>query len=157
MRLFLLNLTRRPLVSPLLPERDFDPTSLPSPDEVQSRAQEPVTHLPSPLATPDHLKNNTVPLSPHELLSVTTRRIDTAAEDYLLPKALTPASVKPSLSLIPTLSGPRDWAAEVIYVLRPLVYGRAVNPFSARIGLTVFCQLSFLSLTRRRDVQAIVH
>lgn len=122
MRLFLLNLTRRPLVSPLVPERDIDPTSLPSPDTMQSPTQEPTTHLPSPLLTPDHLKNNTVPLEPHQLLAASTRRSETAAEDYLLPKALTTASVKPSVSLIPTLSGPRDWAAEIIYVLRPLVY-----------------------------------
>jgi peroxin-16 len=132
MRLCLLNMTRRPLVSPLVPERDFDPTSLPSPDEMQSRAQEPTTHLPSPLPTPDHLKNNTVPLLPHELLAATTRRTETAAEEYLLPKALTTASVKPSLSLIPTLSGSRDWAAEVIYALRPLVYGKALGFFVFR-------------------------
>ncbi|KAH6917417.1 peroxisomal membrane protein PEX16 [Coprinopsis sp. MPI-PUGE-AT-0042] len=159
MRLFLLNLTRQPLVSPLVPERDFDPTSLPSPDEVQSASREPATHLPSPLPTPDHLKNNTVPLSPHELLSPTTRRTGTAAEDYLLPKALTTASVKPSLSLLPTLSGARDWAAEVVYVLRPLVYvallasDRKKGRLSNR-AMIVALVMEFLSRSLRRTPPA---
>lgn len=59
------------------------------------------------------------PLPPHSLLTTPS---GSAVEDYLLPKALTTSNVKPSLSLIKTLSGPREWLAEVIYVLRPLAY-----------------------------------
>lgn len=71
--------------------------------------------------TPDHLRNNAVPLPPHPLLA--SAQSDTSAEDYLLPKALTTSSVKPSPSLLRPLSGPRDLIAESIYILRPLVYG----------------------------------
>ncbi|KAG2023638.1 peroxisomal membrane protein PEX16 [Coprinopsis cinerea AmutBmut pab1-1] len=123
LRLFLLKLTRRPLVSPLIPERDFDPATLPPPNpDLQPKASTSATQLPTPLSTPDHLKNNQVPLDPHPLLSTKAERSTTAAEDYLLPKALTTSSIKPSSSLIRNLSGARDWLAEIIYILRPLVY-----------------------------------
>ena len=118
LRLLLLKVTRRPLVSPPIPERDFDPTTLTSafpPTLGPSSPQH------SPPVTPDHLRNNVVPLPPHSLL--TPAQSDTSAEDYLLPKALTTSSVKPSLTLLRSLSGPRDWIAESIYILRPLVYG----------------------------------
>jgi len=48
---------------------------------------------------------------------------DTAVEDFLLPKALTTISVKPSLSLLKTLSAPQEWLAEIVHILRPLIYG----------------------------------
>jgi len=48
---------------------------------------------------------------------------DTAIEDFLLPKALTTISVKPSLSLLKTLSAPQEWLAEIVHILRPLIYG----------------------------------
>jgi len=132
LRLFLLKLTRRPLVSPPIPERDFDPSTLPPTDEpiVPTHAQDasPSGHLPTPITTPDHLKNNRVPLEPHPLLSPSAARSASAVEDYLLPKALNAASVTPAGSLVKTLSSYRDWAAEVIYILRPLIYaGLLVN------------------------------
>ena len=65
-----------------------------------------------------------MPLPPHGLLTdLPQSRSETAAEEYLLQKALTPSSVKPSLSLVQSLYSPQDWLAEVIYILRPLVYG----------------------------------
>ncbi|KAK7064259.1 peroxisomal membrane protein PEX16 [Favolaschia claudopus] len=74
-----------PLLSPPIPEREFDPSTLPAP-----------TDTPSPTIS--------------------------SAEDYLLPKALTPSSVKPSHSLLTPLSSYRDWVAEILYIIRPLVY-----------------------------------
>lgn len=50
-------------------------------------------------------------------------RADTSVEDYLLPKALTTASVRPSLQLVKPFASIQDWIAEVIYTVRPLVYG----------------------------------
>jgi len=115
--MFLLKLTHRPLVSPPIPEREYDPSTDPSPSLTLPDTSPSSSRPP----TPDHLRNNVVPLPPHPILTPT--QAETSAEDYLLPKALTSASVKPSTSLIRTLSGPRDWLAEIIYVARPLIYG----------------------------------
>lgn len=109
------------MISPPIPERDFDPTTLPPSSNTSSPTLAPSSPQHSPPMTPDHLRNNVVPLSPHPLLAST--QSDTSAEDYLLPKALTASSVKPSPSLLRPLSGPRDLIAESIYILRPLVYG----------------------------------
>ena len=83
--------------------------------------------LPSPVHTPEHLKNNHLPLdsNPHSLLSPTSPALsNTSVEDYLLPKALTTASVKISTALVDVLMTPQDWLAEILYILRPLVYGK---------------------------------
>lgn len=50
-------------------------------------------------------------------------RSDTSVEDYLLPKALTTSSVRPSLQLVKPLTSVQEWIAEGIYILRPLIYG----------------------------------
>ncbi|KAF9015126.1 peroxisomal membrane protein PEX16 [Cyathus striatus] len=124
LRILLLRTTRRPLVSPLIPERDFDPNTLPPPSNESSPTLAPSSPSSSPPATPDHLRNNYIPLSPHSLLKSPSSggSVDTSVEDFLLPKALTTSSVKPSLSLIRKLSSPQDWLSELIYILRPLVY-----------------------------------
>ncbi|PPQ82061.1 hypothetical protein CVT25_014602 [Psilocybe cyanescens] len=124
LRLFLLKVTRRPLLSPPIPEREFDPASLPPLSNTSSPTLAPSSPQHSPPMTPDHLRNNLVPLPPHPLL--TPAQANVSAEDYLLPKALTTSSVKPSISLMRTLSGPRDWLAETIYILRPLIYASLV-------------------------------
>lgn len=126
LRLFLLRITRKPLMSPPIPERDFDPTALPpSPaSNGSSPTLAPSSPSSSPPVTPDHLKNNHTALSPHPLLvSPPPSRSESTVEDYLLPKALTSSSVKPSLSLVRTLSAPQEWLSEIVYILRPLVYG----------------------------------
>ncbi|KAJ7103567.1 peroxisomal membrane protein PEX16 [Mycena belliarum] len=123
LRIMLLRITRRPLLSPPIPERDFDPASVPASTDEPSPNIAPSSHSSSPPATPTHLQNNRVPLPPHPLLtSPPPNPTDTSAEDYLLPKALTTSSVKPSHSLLKTLSSHRDWLAEFLYILRPLVY-----------------------------------
>ncbi|KAJ7092689.1 peroxisomal membrane protein PEX16 [Mycena epipterygia] len=123
LRIILLRITRRPLLSPPIPERDFDPTTLPASSDEPSPTIAPSSLSSSPPATPTHLQNNRVPLPPHPLLtSPPPNPTDSSAEDYLLPKALTASSVKPSHSLLKTLSSPRDWLAEMLYILRPLVY-----------------------------------
>ena len=124
LRLFLLKITQQPLVSPPIPERDFDPAVLPPSSTTSSPTLAPSSPQPSHPVTPDHLRNNLVPLPPHPLLS--SAQSDTSAEDYLLPKSLTTSSVKPSLSLVRNLSGLQDWSAELIYILRPLIYGMLV-------------------------------
>jgi peroxin-16 len=74
----------------------------------------------SPPPTPDHLKNNHIPLPLHPLFSGANTEL--SAEDFLLPKAFTLSSVKPALRLVKALSSPLDWISEIIYISRPLVY-----------------------------------
>jgi peroxin-16 len=126
LRLILLRVTRRPLLSPAVPERDIDPAAIPD-SAASSPTLAPSSPPTSPLTTPDHLKNNRVPLPPHSLLTPPppSREPDTSIEDFLLPKALTTASVKPPLSLIRGLASPRDWLSETLYIVRPLIYGKS--------------------------------
>ncbi|KAF7320387.1 Peroxisomal membrane protein PEX16 [Mycena kentingensis (nom. inval.)] len=154
LRLLLLRITRRPLLSPPIPERDFDPESLSASSDAQSPPSAALSSTSSsPPATPVHLKNNRVPLPPHPLLTSPPPRTESTAEDYLLPKALTASDVKSPHALLKTLSSPRDWVAEVLYILRPLVYvsllvtdnKRSTRPLAAALILEV------LSRTIRRN------
>jgi peroxin-16 len=111
-------------MSPPIPERDFDPSSLPP---LESKAfSAPTASSSTPLSTPEHLKNNHINLDvPNPILSQTgTSRSISPVETYLLPKALSPSSVRPPTSLVRPLSTPKDWMAEVVHILRPLVYGK---------------------------------
>ena len=127
LRFILLRISHRPLLSPPIPERDIDPASLPLSSIHSSPTLAPTTPSSSPPPTPDHLRNNRVALQPSALMLIPPPpgRADTSVEDYLLPKALTTASVRPSLQLVKPLTSIQDWTAEVVYVLRPLVYGRS--------------------------------
>lgn len=124
----LLRITRKPLLTPPIPERDLDPTALPPSAHISSPTLA-ASSSSSPTITPQHLRNNRVALPPHPLLtSPPPASSDTSVEDYLLPKALTTSSMKPSLTLVRTLSSPQDWVAESLYILRPLVYGTSFIP-----------------------------
>lgn len=127
LRFVLLRITHRPLLSPPIPERDIDPASLSLSSTHSSPTLTPTTPSSSPPPTPDHLRNNRVPLQPSALMLAPPPpgRADTSVEDYLLPKALTTASVRPSLKLVKPLASFQDWIAEVVYILRPLIYGRS--------------------------------
>jgi len=120
LKFLLVRITRRPLLAPPIPERDFDPASLLPSSNTSSPTLAPSSPASSPPATPDHIKNNHVPLLPHPLLACPPP--DSSVEDYLLPKALTTTTVRPSISLVRPLSSPTDWLSEIIYMLRPLVY-----------------------------------
>lgn len=114
LRFVLLRITRRPLLTPSIPERDFDPASLPPPSNTSSPTLAPSSPSSSPPATPDHIKNNHVRLPPHPLLAPPSpASSDSSVEDYLLPKALTTSSVKPSTSLVRTLSSPIEWLSKL--------------------------------------------
>lgn len=65
-------------------------------------------------------------------------RADTSVEDYLLPKVLTTTSVRPSLQLVKPLASIQDWIAEVMYILRPLIYGRSSHHRQKILTGTVF-------------------
>ncbi|GLB36118.1 putative peroxisomal membrane protein (Pex16) [Lyophyllum shimeji] len=148
LRFVLLRITRRPILSPPIPERDFDPMSLPPSSNNSSPTLAPSSPSPSPPATPDHLRNNHIPLPPHSLLS---GRSESSVEEYLLPKAMTTSSVKPSLSLVRPISSPQDWLAESIYILRPLVYvSLLVSDRRSNRPLITVLIMEFLSRNLRR-------
>jgi len=114
------------LVSPPVPERDFDIASLPPPSNSSSPTLAPSSPSVSPPQTPDHLKNNHIPLQPHYLLTPPPPPATPASpvDDFLLPKALSTSSVKAPFALVKPLSSPRDWLVESLYILRPLIYGK---------------------------------
>jgi peroxin-16 len=124
LRLSLLRITRRPLVSPSVPEREFDLAALPPPSNTSSPTLVPSSPSSySPPTTPDHLRNNHIPLSPHHLLiPAPPHKSLSPIDDFLLPKALSPSSVKAPSALMKPLSNPKDWLSEIIYIIRPLIY-----------------------------------
>nr|GAT44156.1 predicted protein [Mycena chlorophos] len=129
LRTLLLRITRRPLLSPPIPEREFDPDSVPP--SLDASATSPSY---SPSGTPSHLQNNRVPLPPHPLLTSP------------------PPTESPSHTLMKTLASPRDWLAEILYILRPLVYVSLLvsdNKKSSR-PLAAALVLEVLSRTLRR-------
>ncbi|CCL99040.1 uncharacterized protein FIBRA_01049 [Fibroporia radiculosa] len=123
LRLFLLRATKRPLLSPPIPEREIDPSSLPPESDTSSPTLAPSSPPSSLPSTPEHLKNNHVPLPIHPLFTPPPpTQSPLAVEDYLLPKALTTMSVKTPTMILHPLSSSKEWLAEVIYILRPLIY-----------------------------------
>lgn len=129
LRFALLRITRRPLVGPPVPERDFDIASLPPPSNSSSPTLAPSSPSSSPPQTPDHLKNNHVPLQPHHLLvpPPPPAAALSPVDDFLLPKALSTSSVKAPFALVKPLSSPRDWLVESLYIFRPLIYGKRLR------------------------------
>lgn len=117
LRLILLRVTRRPSLFPPIPERELDPSTLPP-----SPAEEALQPYQSSDNTPAHLSNNRVAFAQPNPALTASRSKTATVDDYLLPRALSPASVTPSLQLIrPMISG-KEWVAELIYILRPLAY-----------------------------------
>ena len=125
----LLRITRRPLISPPIPERDIDPESLPPPSNRSSPTLVPSSLGSSPPCTPEHLRNNHEPLPAHPLLTAPPPTNQTSVvEDFLLSKALTISSVKNPTSLVKPLLSPQEWIAESINIFRPLIYGQIASP-----------------------------
>ncbi|KAH9837218.1 peroxisomal membrane protein PEX16 [Rhodofomes roseus] len=154
-RLVLLRITRRPVLTPPIPEREFDPSAIPLDAEAVSPTLAPSSPPSSLPVTPEHLKNNHEPLPLHPLLTPPPpTQSPQQVEDFLLPKALNTSSVKPPTALIATLASPKDWLSEIIYILRPLVYAtmlsrkrRNTNP------LMVILMMELLARNMRRVPQ----
>ncbi|KAG8934502.1 Peroxisomal membrane protein pex16 [Tulasnella sp. 419] len=137
LKLLILKLTRRPLLSPPIPERDIDPASLPEPAPASPPTEKDQKQLASPPHTPAHLKNNRVKLpstsrsrTPSPLLTATPpppHLSQAAIDEYLLPKALSVADVRPALALMKPFQTPIEWISEVIHILRPLIYVLALQ------------------------------
>ena len=153
LRIILLKITRRPLVSPPIPERDFDPSNLP-PIEPEGSSSTLSSSSPrrTHLSTPEHLKNNHISLdAPNPILSQTVaNRSNSPVENYLLPKALSPSSVKPPICLVRPLATPKEWVSEIVYILRPLIYGNALTNVHFYIYSCVCCSHCLVTPNEQR-------
>jgi peroxin-16 len=109
-----------------MPEREVDPATI---SQTAAIDPSPVTD------TPDHIKNNRLPTfatKTNPLLSTLPAPGKTAPppiESYLMGKALDTSAVRAPITLQSPIISPKDWVAEVLYILRPLIYGEAGVPF----------------------------
>src|ERR1700721_2632632 len=138
----LLSLTRkRQLVSPPLPAREIDPrafeelsanTHLPShtdipssPNPSTSSSEDDINHpytLPRTGTTlPSLSSTNSTPFSPDGITS------------YLFSRVLTVEDIKPASQLLPKLNG-LSWYAELLYILRPLLYALIMHRWARKKG-----------------------
>lgn len=120
-RLLLLRLTNsRPLVSPPLPQREVDPSTLedssPSPNGMDT----------PPTEQEAEAENWTMPRTG---LSMPSLPDASDISSYLLSKVLTADDIKPPKALLHRVSGKGE-VAEVLYILRPVVYALAMQHFS---------------------------
>lgn len=119
-RLLLLRLTNsRPLVSPPLPQREVDPSNL----EDSSSANGMET---PPTEQEVEAENWTMPRTG---LSMPSLPDASDISSYLLSKVLSADDIKPPKALLHRVSGKGE-VAEVLYILRPVVYALAMQHFS---------------------------
>ncbi|KAF2640949.1 peroxisomal membrane protein pex16 [Massarina eburnea CBS 473.64] len=120
-RLLLLRLTNsRPLVSPPLPQREIDPSSL----EESSASADGMDTPPSEQSA--EAENWTMPRTG---LSMPSLPESSDISSYLLSKVLTADDIKPPKSLLHRVSGKGE-LAEMLYILRPVIYALAMQHFS---------------------------
>ncbi|KAL7274496.1 hypothetical protein RUND412_002600 [Rhizina undulata] len=110
-RLLLLRLTNsRPLLTPPLPEREVDPATL-------EESLDPSTPPPETWKMP------------RTGLSLPSLPATTQIPQYLLTKVLTAEDVKPPSQLLHRIRG-TGYFAEVLYILRPLIYAVAMKQWA---------------------------
>lgn len=115
-RLLLLRLTNsRPLLSPPLPQRDVDPSTL----EESSGPESP----------PSEMSAETAWTMPRTGLSLPQLPDSHDISTYLLSKVLTADDVKPPKQLLHRVTGMGE-LAEVMYILRPVAYALAMQQWS---------------------------
>ncbi|CAE7194788.1 hypothetical protein P3342_009735 [Pyrenophora teres f. teres] len=120
-RLLLLRLTNsRPLLSPPLPQREIDPSSL----EESSASADGMDAPPSEGSV--EAENWTMPRTG---LSMPSLPDSSDISSYLLSKVLTADDIKPPKALLHRVSGKGE-IAEALYILRPVVYALAMQHFS---------------------------
>jgi peroxin-16 len=119
-RLLLLRLTNsRPLLSPPLPEREVDPSTLEDSSPTASTFE---TETESPLSERSDDAHWTMPRTG---LSMPSLPDSSDISSYLLSKVLTADDIKPPKALLHRVTG-RGELAEVLYILRPLIYAMAM-------------------------------
>ena len=120
-RLLLLRLTNsRPLVSPPLPEREVDPRSTAEEEKSDWNGME----IPVSERSPDLAWT-----MPRTGLSLPSLPDVNDVSNYLISKVLTPDDIKPPKTLLHRVTG-QGQLAEVLYILRPVVYALAMQRWS---------------------------
>lgn len=120
-RLLLLRLTNsRPLLSPPLPQREVDPSSL----EDSSASADGMDTPPSERSV--EAENWTMPRTGLSMPSLPDSR---DISNYLLSKVLTADDIKPPKALLHRVNGKGE-LAEALYILRPVIYALAMQHFS---------------------------
>ncbi|RPB26292.1 peroxisome membrane protein [Terfezia boudieri ATCC MYA-4762] len=130
-RLCLLKLTNgRPLLTPPLPEREIDPTSMTTESSPSSMSQlgshsgytsgSEYGSSPCPSPPPEPWK------MPRTGLSLPSLPSSTNISQYLLSKVLTAEDIKPPIQLLHRVRG-IGYVAEVLHILRPVIYAAAMR------------------------------
>ncbi len=119
-RLLLLRLTNsRPLLSPPLPEREYDPSRLEESAKVADGIESP------PSEGSDEAKWT----MPRTGLSLPSLPDSSDISSYLISKVLTADDIKPPKMLLHRVTGKGE-LAEWLYILRPVVYAVAMQHWS---------------------------
>ncbi|EER29080.1 Peroxisomal membrane protein pex16 [Coccidioides posadasii str. Silveira] len=133
-RLILLRLTNsRPLVSPPLPEREVDPR--PAEDEDEGGDW---NGMDTPKSEESSETSWTMPRTGFPLPSLPDA---SDVSNYLISKVLTADDVKPPKTLLHRVAG-MGQLAEVMYILRPLIYALALQRWSGKKSWTP-CLIGF--------------
>jgi peroxin-16 len=119
-RLLLLRLTNsRPLLSPPLPEREIDPSSLEEPASPGLSEDESVS-------VPSERSDDARWTMPRTGLSLPTLPESSDISSYLLSKVMTADDVKPPKALLHRVTGKGE-LAEILYIMRPVLYALAMQ------------------------------
>lgn len=123
-RLMLMRLTNsRPLVSPPLPERETDPrVTEQENDESDWNGME---------STPSEVSSDLSWTMPRTGFSLPSLPDTNDVSNYLISKVLTADDIKPPKTLLHRVSG-HGQLAEVMYILRPVVYALLMQKWSGR-------------------------
>lgn len=121
-RLLLLRLTNsRPLVSPPLPEREVDPRTTQGEEEQNDW---------NGMETPTSERSTDISWTmPRTGLSLPSLPDVNDVSNYLISKVLTADDIKPPKTLLHRVTG-QGQLAEVLYILRPVVYALAMQRWS---------------------------
>lgn len=139
-RLLLMRLTNtRPLVSPPLPTReDVAPPELPVPGEADP-PHDWNGMSPDPLglqisAGSESLESGGSWMMPRTKLTLPDLPDPDAITSYLVTKVITPDDIKPAKQLLHKLGTLQGQLAEILYILRPVVYALLMQRYAARYG-----------------------
>ncbi|KAF2478631.1 peroxisomal membrane protein-domain-containing protein [Neohortaea acidophila] len=121
-RLVLMRLTNsRPLLSPPLPERE----------PMEEKAEEETIHSPPSETTTFSEAGSEQWTMPRTSLTLPPLPTSNDISSYLMSKVLTADDIKPPKALLHRVSGIGE-AAEIMYILRPVIYAAAMSYWSQR-------------------------
>jgi peroxin-16 len=139
-RLLLMRLTNsRPLVSPPLPTReDVAPPQPTSPDEVEVgpgwNGLSAGSLDPRPSFDDESAASDLSWTMPRTGLRLPELPDPDAITSYLITKVITPDDIKPAKQLLHKLSTLQGQLAEILYILRPVIYALLMQRYAARYG-----------------------